>query len=263
MEKRFTPLGVPIIMKETYRRSKRISKLRLMPQLFAIVGAILVISVLSAPETSARSGLLQPKVDIKLSNVEKNELKLKELDKAFQIQQEKLKNALKTVEQVKKEAEEVAAKKESIEEQVASNKAAVDELERKVQEKKRIEAEEAALAAARIMRISTYAPNSAGNGYTPGQCTYYVKNRRPDIGNNWGNANAWYHSAQAQGFKTGSIAKVGAIGVSYEGWAGHVVYVESVNGEMVTISEMNYGGPWQMNTRTVHQSSFVYIYERA
>lgn len=101
---------------------------------------------------------------------------------------------------------------------------------------------------------------STANTYTYGQCTWYVKNRRPDIGGFWGNANQWIGSAQASGYSTGSVPVVGAIGVDYSGYYGHVVYVESVNGDSVTVSEMNYAGVGVVNTRTVPAGTFTYIY---
>lgn len=112
-----------------------------------------------------------------------------------------------------------------------------------------------------FVNVTTYASDSAGNLYAPGHCTYYVKQMRPDIPNDLGNANQWLANATAEGYKTGKKPKVGAIGVSYEGWAGHVVYVQKLkrNGNVV-VSEMNYGGLWNKNTREVPSSSFDYIY---
>lgn len=98
---------------------------------------------------------------------------------------------------------------------------------------------------------------SSGNTYTPGYCTWYVKNRRPDLPNNLGNADTWVARAAAQGIPTGSSPRVGAVG--QQGM--HVVYVESVNGDgTVTISEMNYQGLYVISRRTVPGSSFMYIY---
>ena len=100
-----------------------------------------------------------------------------------------------------------------------------------------------------------------GNGYTYGYCTWYVKNRRADIGNFWGDAHAWYGSAQAAGYATGRVPQAGAIGVDFTGPYGHVVYVESVNGNgTVNISEMNYRGYGVISTRTTSASEFFYIY---
>jgi surface antigen len=97
----------------------------------------------------------------------------------------------------------------------------------------------------------------AGNTYTPGYCTWYAKNRRPDLPNNLGNANTWVSRAAAQGIATGATPRVGAIG--QQGM--HVVYVESVNSDRtVTVSEMNYGGLYKISSRTVPASTFYYIY---
>lgn len=103
----------------------------------------------------------------------------------------------------------------------------------------------------------TYTASSAGNTYAYGWCTWYVKSRKPNIPNSWGNAYAWLGSAQASGYATGSAPAPGAIGVS----GNHVVYVESVSGGNVTISEMAYaGGVGVQHFRTVPASSFYYIY---
>ena len=97
----------------------------------------------------------------------------------------------------------------------------------------------------------------AGNTYTPGYCTWYAKNMRPDMPNNLGNANTWVYRAAAQGMATGSAPRAGAIG--QQGM--HVVYVQSVNGDgTVTVSEMNYKGLYVVSTRTVPASTFMYIY---
>lgn len=99
--------------------------------------------------------------------------------------------------------------------------------------------------------------SSAGNTYTAGYCTWYAKNRRPDLPNRLGNASAWVSSAAAQGFATGSAPRAGAIGQQ----GNHVVYVESVNGDgTVTVSEMNYHGLFVISSRTVAASNFRYIY---
>jgi surface antigen len=100
----------------------------------------------------------------------------------------------------------------------------------------------------------------SGNGYSFGYCTYYVATRR-NIPSNWGNANQWYYNAQASGFSVGSKPIPGAIAWTGAGYYGHVAYVESVSGGMVTVSEMNYNGNWDRVTeRTVPASSFSYIY---
>lgn len=120
-----------------------------------------------------------------------------------------------------------------------------------------------AVSAAPSHGTQSYAPayqaygNSSGNTYYAGYCTWYAKNRRPDLPNNLGNADEWVYRAQAQGIATGSAPRAGAIG--QQGM--HVVYVESVNGDgTVTISEMNYQGLYVTSSRTVSAGSFMYIY---
>jgi surface antigen len=98
------------------------------------------------------------------------------------------------------------------------------------------------------------------NGYSFGYCTWYVASRRA-VPNSWGNASAWYYNAQADGYSVGSAPAVGAIAWSGAGYYGHVAYVESVSGGMVTVSEMNWNGNWDRVTyRTVPASTFRYIY---
>jgi surface antigen len=99
--------------------------------------------------------------------------------------------------------------------------------------------------------------SSAGNTYTYGYCTWYAKNKRPDLPNNLGNADTWVSRAAAQGIPTGSAPRVGAIGQR----GMHVVYVERVNADgTVYISEMNREGWNVVSTRTVPGSYFHYIY---
>lgn len=94
------------------------------------------------------------------------------------------------------------------------------------------------------------------NTYSYGYCTWYAKNMRPDLPNNLGNADTWAGRAAAQGIATGSTPRVGAIG--QQGM--HVVYITAVNGDTVTVSEMNYVGWNVVSTRTAPASSFQYIY---
>ena len=100
--------------------------------------------------------------------------------------------------------------------------------------------------------------SSAGNTYYRGYCTWYVKERRPDLPNRLGNGGQWAASAAAQGYATGSTPRAGAVAET----TGHVAYVESVNGNgTITISEMN--GPagfGVVGSRTVPASQYHYIY---
>lgn len=101
----------------------------------------------------------------------------------------------------------------------------------------------------------------AGNTYDAGYCTWYVKNRRPDLPNNLGNANTWYSRAANQGYAVGSTPRAGAVGTTTAGDYGHVVYVERVNSDgSITISEMNYAGLYSQRTRTASAGEFLYIY---
>ena len=99
--------------------------------------------------------------------------------------------------------------------------------------------------------------SSDGNRYSYGYCTWYVKNMRPDLPNNLGDAINWVARARAQGMATGGTPQVGAVGQS----GNHVVYVESVNDDgTVTISEMNHVGWNKTSRRTLPVDYFTYIY---
>lgn len=98
--------------------------------------------------------------------------------------------------------------------------------------------------------------SNSGNLYTYGYCTWYVKNRRPDLPNNLGNAITWASRAASQGIGTGTKAVPGAVGQK----GNHVVYVESVSGGQMTISEMNYEG-WNIkSSRTTSTAGWSFIY---
>ncbi len=108
-------------------------------------------------------------------------------------------------------------------------------------------------------RVSAATPrgSSDGNRYVAGYCTWYVKNRRPDLPNNLGNAATWVSRAAAQGLATGSTPATGAVGQK----GNHVVYVESVNGDgTINISDMNYQALYVVTHRTVPANQFSYIY---
>lgn len=164
------------------------------------------------------------------------------------------------------EIQNLEDKKQELAQKLENEKQVINDLIKKLADKKAAaEAEKKRLEELRNMfvRVTYYASNSAGNLYAPGFCTWYVKNRRPDLPNNLGNANTWYANAAAQGWNVGLTPKKGAVAATTAGWAGHVAYVEgvSLDGLWVTISEMNYGGLYRMNTRTVYYTEFNYIYE--
>lgn len=130
-----------------------------------------------------------------------------------------------------------------------------------------IKAEEARIAAEAIRKAAeeaerarmaaVIAAHPLGNNYTPGNCTWYVANKRP-VPLNLGNANTWFARATAWGFPTGYEPKAGAVGQK----GMHVVYVESVNADgSMNISEMN--GRYilyEISSRTINPSGWQFIY---
>ncbi|OGD56342.1 hypothetical protein A2V71_01320 [Candidatus Berkelbacteria bacterium RBG_13_40_8] len=102
----------------------------------------------------------------------------------------------------------------------------------------------------------------ANHSFPYGYCTYYVSQRRNIP---WfGNAISWLSGARAYGFATGSTPQVGAIIVTSEGGrTGHVGMVDGVNGDQVTITEMNYAGWGVVSSRTIsanYRAIMGYIY---
>ena len=92
-----------------------------------------------------------------------------------------------------------------------------------------------------------------GHRFPYGYCTWYVAQRKYVP---WGgNAGAWLTNARASGKATGRTPKAGAIIVTGESRWGHVGTVEKVNGNSVTISEMNYAGFGKKSTRTINANS--------
>ncbi len=86
------------------------------------------------------------------------------------------------------------------------------------------------------------------NGYDYGYCTWYVANKRTDIGRpipaNLGNASTWKVLAQRAGVSTGNTPQAGAvIWTPPRDYYGHVGYVEQVLDDgSVWVSEMNTRG---------------------
>jgi len=97
---------------------------------------------------------------------------------------------------------------------------------------------------------------SAGNRYAFGNCTWYVFERRAQlgrpVGSFWGNAVTWPSYAGSAGYAVNGTPAAGAI-MSNGGGYGHVAVVESVNpGKSITISEMNgyrFGGGFNIVAR--------------
>lgn len=102
------------------------------------------------------------------------------------------------------------------------------------------------------------------NNYFAGQCTWWAFERRRQlgapVGGGWGNASSWAAAAAAQGFPVNGTPQVGAVMVSFVGYAGHVAVVESVNGSMMTISEMNFNGNPNTSYRTLSWAGLTFIH---
>lgn len=90
-------------------------------------------------------------------------------------------------------------------------------------------------------------------------CTWYACGRAwevlgVDIDKRWGNANKWAESAASEGYTVDYIPAKNTIAV----WpandrytAGHVAFVENVEGDIMTISEYNYSVSMGYSTTTI------------
>jgi hypothetical protein len=101
-----------------------------------------------------------------------------------------------------------------------------------------------------------------------GQCTWWAAYNRHVT---WsGNARDWLVNAHAQGVETSALPSIGAVvvyrpGGGYSG-LGHVAVVIAVAAGSYTVSEMNFIGWGQVNTRTVgwpdpHVQGFIPLQE--
>lgn len=121
----------------------------------------------------------------------------------------------------------------------------------------------------------TLARSTAGNAYAYGYCTYWVFDRRMQlgrpVGSFWGNATTWSYYAKSAGYRVDSTPEVGAVYQmnayidSYTGVYGHVGVVESVNSDgSIYVSDMNYAGNFNRVTyRTIPAgtaSQYTYIH---
>lgn len=115
--------------------------------------------------------------------------------------------------------------------------------------------------------LSRRPAGSGCNGFPYGYCTYYVAQKRCVT---WrGDAKYWLANAQAQGYSvcwgnSSCEPAPGAIMVTNENsrW-GHVVYVEAVDDNKVTISEMNRFGFGKTSRRVLNKNDWIirgYIY---
>lgn len=91
------------------------------------------------------------------------------------------------------------------------------------------------------------------NGYDYGFCTWYVANRRTELGrpvpSNLGDARTWYTVASNAGLPTGTVPQNGAVMVNQPG--DHVAVVEEVNSDgSYWVSEMNSYGQVSISNPT-------------
>ena len=112
-----------------------------------------------------------------------------------------------------------------------------------------------------------------GYGYGCRQCVSYVAWRvgqeRGYIPVNWGNAYDWVASGQAAGYTVSRTPRAGSAGVITAGGSpGHIVWVESVNGDgTLTVAQYNYynagGSGWGHFSRMIVPSGtyqwFIYF----
>ena len=103
-----------------------------------------------------------------------------------------------------------------------------------------------------------YARVFSGNRYALGNCTWYAYERRAAIGRPvgslWGNATNWAVSARAAGVTGNGTPAPGAV-FQYGGGYGHVGVVDSVDGEYLYVTDMNYAGYNVVTSRKIPLSS--------
>ncbi len=100
---------------------------------------------------------------------------------------------------------------------------------------------------------------TTGNSYPYGYCTWWAKERRPDLPNQLGNARNWFTSAARAGYATGHQPRAGAVVVTRESGWGHVAYVQAVEGGDLILSEMNVVGWGKVSQRRLPANSGVII----
>lgn len=77
---------------------------------------------------------------------------------------------------------------------------------------------------------------------------------------NFGNANQWDESARNRGLAVDSNPQVGDVAVSNSGFYGHVMYVEAVNGNSISISQYNADLRGTYSTKTISKGGLVFIH---
>jgi surface antigen len=122
-----------------------------------------------------------------------------------------------------------------------------------------------------------YDPNNNTYPCSGGNCTWWVKYKRPDASNYWGNALSWRDRARQDGFPVGYSAHEGAIVVLQPGHSaadptyGHVAYVTSVEGSgRFKVSDMGWGrgchvgdsGVWYYSLTETGNEQVTFIYTK-
>lgn len=86
------------------------------------------------------------------------------------------------------------------------------------------------------------------------------------VGDFWGNGGQWAANAAASGAATGKTPRVGAVLSTYghgSSGYGHVAIVSAVNGNTITITEMNARGLGVVSSRTFEVNTgtdtFIYV----
>jgi peptidoglycan hydrolase CwlO-like protein len=156
-----------------------------------------------------------------------------------------------------------------------------------------LRAQQAAQAAANSSRASRYGVVPGASGGSGGYPSTWSNAPQDSVVDNWGmynrecvsyaawrvyqayhnmpywgghgNANQWPGNADASGIPRGSTPRPGSVAIYYDSVAGHAAWVESVNGNSVTVSQYNYFqsqlGSGRYSTMTVSASFFdTYIY---
>lgn len=113
---------------------------------------------------------------------------------------------------------------------------------------------------------ASYTQSSGSNWYFDGDCTWYVFEKRQDLGKSvsgsWGDAKNWAGAAASEGYTVNNTPSQGAIMQSGAGQngaygQGHVAVVDQVNSDgSIVVSEMNWdGGIGGLTTRTISAGS--------
>jgi surface antigen len=75
-----------------------------------------------------------------------------------------------------------------------------------------------------------------------------------------GNANEWVNNAQGAGIPVDHSPRAGDVAISLAGPYGHAMYVESVSGGSVYVSQYNYGNNGEYSTMTIPASGLYFIH---